>query len=85
VRWPDQQAPEEDGQTSSTGIATRAMTFIPTPSEVTHLPVKLTDNHGNTIAHMTLHISPALWGPGWHDPTHLQSSFRHLAETLRDG
>ncbi len=57
----------------------------PQTAEVARLPVKLTDNYGNTIAHMTLHISPALWGPDWQDPTHLQNSFRRLAETLRDG
>ena len=85
VRWPSQQAPQQAEADSSTKIALLGLTDIPTPPEVARLPVKLRDNHGNTIAHMTLHISPALWGPNWQDPTHLQSSFRRLAETLRDG
>ncbi|MCR9258195.1 MAG: hypothetical protein NXH95_00595 [Pseudomonadaceae bacterium] len=85
VRWPSQQAPQQAGQQNSTEVALLGLTAIPTPAETARLPVKLTDNHGNTIAHMTLHISPALWGPDWRDPTHLQNSFRRLAETLRDG
>ena len=85
VRWPGQQAPQAAGQESSTETVAQGQTGIPFPAEVARLPVKLTDNYGNTIAHMTLHISPALWGPGWQDPTHLQNSFRRLAETLRDG
>lgn len=85
VRWPNQQAPERAGQATSTEIESSGLIGIPILPEVARLPVKLTDNHGNTIAHMTLHISPALWGPNWQDPTHLQSSFRRLAETLRDG
>ena len=85
VRWPNQQAPQQAGQENSTEIALLGLTGIPTPAEVAQLPVKLTDHYGNTIAHMTLHISPPLWGPGWQHPTHLQNSFRRLAETLRDG
>ncbi len=85
VRWPNQPAPQQAGQANSTEVALLGLTGLPTLPQVARLPVKLRDNHGNTIAHMTLHISPALWGPDWQDPTHLQSSFRRLAETLRDG
>jgi hypothetical protein len=85
VSWPNQQAPQPAGQANSTEVALLGLSGLFTPAEATRLPVKLRDNHGNTIAHMTVHISPALWGPDWLDPTHLQSSFRRLAETLRDG
>ena len=85
VSWPSQQAPQQASQSKSTTIALLGVTHLPKPPEVARLPVKLVDNHGNTLAHMTLHISPALWGPNWQDQAHLQNSFRALAETLRDG
>ncbi|XOV81774.1 MAG: hypothetical protein ACFHXK_12940 [bacterium] len=85
VRWPSQHAPQQAEQAQSTRVALLGLSRLPAPAETVQLPVKLVDPFGNTLAHMSLHINPALWGPDGLSPTLLQSSFRQLAETLRDG
>lgn len=85
VSWPNQQQPEQAGQQTSKTVALLGFTELPKPPPVQPLPIKLLDNRGTAIAHMSLHISPALWGPTWQNPELLQSSFRTLAEALQGG
>ncbi len=85
VIWPNQQQAQQGSQQTSKTIGLFGFTELPKPPPVQPLPIKLLDSRGTAIAHMNLHISPALWGPTWQNPEILQSSFRTLAEALQGG